>query len=65
MTEHGYSRCHSDHCVIFKKLDNGRYIIFLLYVDDMFVEGYNIQDINVIKIKLSKSFAMKYFGAAK
>ena len=27
MTEHGYSRCHSDHCVFFKRLDNGRYII--------------------------------------
>ena len=30
MTEHGYSRCHSDHCVYFKKIDNGSYIILLL-----------------------------------
>ena len=27
MTEQGYDRCHSDHYVYFKRLDNGRYII--------------------------------------
>ena len=59
MTEHGYDRCHSDHFVYFKRLDNGRYIILLLYVDDMLVAGSNMQDINVLKRKLAKSFAMK------
>ena len=61
MIEHGYSRWHSDHCVYFKKLDNGRYIILLLYVDDMLVAGSNIQDRNVVKIKLAKSFSMKVY----
>src|SRR5713226_411940 len=65
MTKQGYDRCHSDHCVYFKRLDNGRYIILLLYVDDMLVAGSNIKDINVLKIKLAKSFAMKDFGATK
>ena len=65
MTEQGYSRCHSNHYVYFKRLDNGRYIIFLLYVDDMLVTGSNMQDINVLKMKLAKSFAMKVLGAAK
>ena len=27
MIEQGYDRCHSDHCVYFKRLDNGIYII--------------------------------------
>ena len=36
----------------------------LLYVDDMLVAG-SMQDINVLKIKLAKSFAMKDLGAAK
>ena len=63
--EQGYDRCHSDHCVYFKRLDNGRYIILLLYVDDMLVAGSNMQDINVLKRKLAKSFAMKDLGAAK
>jgi hypothetical protein len=42
MTEQGYSRFHSDHCVYFKKLENGSFIIFLLYVDDMLVAGSNM-----------------------
>ena len=65
MTEHGYSRFHFDHYVYFKRLYNGRYIILLLYVDDMLVAGSNMQDINVLKGKLDKSFAMKDLGAAK
>jgi hypothetical protein len=65
MTEQGYSRCHSDHCVYFKRLENGSFIIFLLYVDDMLVAGSNMQDINVLKKKLANSFAMKDLGAAK
>jgi hypothetical protein len=42
MIEQGYSRCHSDHCVYFKRLENGSYIILLLYVDDMLVAGSNM-----------------------
>ena len=65
MKEHGYNRCHYDHYVYFKRLDNGIYIILLLYVDGMLVAGSNMQDINVLKIKLAKSFAMKDLGVAK
>ena len=65
MVEQGYIRCHSDNCVYFKKLDNGRYIILLLYVDAMLVVGSNMHDINVLKIKLAKSFALKDLGVAK
>ena len=65
MTEKGYSRCHFDHFVYFKRLNNERYIILLLYVDDMLVAGSNIHDINVLKRKLDKSFAKKDLGVAK
>ena len=65
MTEQGYSRCHSDHFVYFKRLENGSYIILLLYVDDMIVAGSNMQDINVLKKKLYNSFAMKDLVDAK
>ena len=64
MTEQGYSRCHSDHCVYFRKLENGGFIILLLYVDGMLVAGSNMKDINVLKKKLANSFAMKDLGAA-
>ena len=40
--EYGYSRCHSDHCVYFKRLENGSYIILLLYVDDTLVSWSNM-----------------------
>jgi hypothetical protein len=65
MIEQGYSRCHSDHCVYFKRIENGSYIILLLYVDYMLVAESNMQDINVLKKKLANSFAIKDLGAAK
>jgi hypothetical protein len=65
MIEQGYSRCHYDHCVYFKRLENGGYIILLLYVDDMLIAWYNMQDINFLKKKLANSFAMKDLGATK
>jgi hypothetical protein len=65
MKEQGYSRCHYDHCVYFKRLENESYIILLLYVDDMLVAESNMQDINVLKNKLTNSFAMKDLAVAK
>jgi hypothetical protein len=65
MIEQGYSRFHYDHCVYFKRIKNGRYIILLLYVDDTLVARSNMQDINFLKKKLTNSFAMKDLDAAK
>ena len=65
MFEQGYTRCHSDHCVYLKKKNDGSYIIFLLYVDDMLVIESNMQEINVPKGKCENSFAMKDLEAAK
>ena len=65
MTKQGYIRCHSDHCVYFKRVDDGKCIILLLYVDDMLVVGSNMQEINVLKTKLANSFVMNDLGAAK
>jgi hypothetical protein len=65
MTKQCYSRCHFDHRVYFKSLENGSYIILLLYVDGMLFVGSNMQDINVLKNKLDNSFAMKYLCVAK
>jgi hypothetical protein len=39
MTEQVYRRCHSDHCVYFKRLENRSFIILLLYVDDCLLQG--------------------------
>jgi len=64
LTEKGYSRCHSNHYVYFKRLENGSCMILLLYVDDMFIARSIMQDINVLKKKLANSFVMKHFDAA-
>jgi hypothetical protein len=65
MTKQGYSRFHSDHCVYFRRIENGSYIILLLYVDSMLVARCNMQDINVLKKKLDNSFVMKDLCTAK
>ena len=65
MHEHGYSRCHSDHCVYFKRLDDSSYIILCLYVNDMLVAGSNIDHIKGLKAQLAHAFSMKDLGAAK
>ena len=49
MHEDGYSRCHLDHCVYFKRLDDDSYIILCLYVDDMLVVGSNMDHIKGLK----------------
>ena len=63
--EEGYSRCYSHHYVYFKRLDNGIYIILLLYVYDLLVARFNIPYINVLKWKLAKSFVIKDLSVAK
>ena len=60
----GFKRCEADHYCYVKSFDNS-YIILLLYVDDMFIAGSDIEKINNLKKQLSKQFAMKDLGAAK
>ena len=45
MVGHGYTRTNADHCVYVRKFPNGKFVILLLYVDDMLIVG---QDAGVI-----------------
>ena len=65
MHEHRYNRCHLDHCVYFKRLDDDSYIILCLYVDDMLVVGSNTNHIKGLKCQLAHAFSMKDFGGRK
>ena len=56
MFEQGYTICHSNHCVYLKKHNDEKYIILVLYVDEMLVSWYNMQEINILKGKLANSF---------
>ena len=63
MHECGYTQCHFDHCVYFKRLDDDNYIILCLYIDDMLAVGSNMNHIKGLKQQLTHSFAMKDLGA--
>ena len=65
MTDHGYSRTTSDHCVFVKKYPDSNFIILLLYVDDMLIVGQDTSKISKLKSELSKSFSIKDLGPAK
>jgi ATP-binding cassette subfamily B (MDR/TAP) protein 1 len=53
MTSHEYTKTDADHCVYVKTFRGDKFIILLLYVDDM------------LKKELSKFFDMKNLGPAK
>ena len=45
MVGQGYTQTNADHCVYVKKFPNGKFLILLLYVDDMLIVG---QDASMI-----------------
>jgi hypothetical protein len=49
MMSGNYTRSEYDHCVYFKKLNNGIFIILVLYVDYMILEIKSITEINRLK----------------
>ena len=49
MMSQNYTRSEYDHCVYFKKLSNGMFIILVLYVDDMLLASKSITKINRLK----------------
>jgi hypothetical protein len=60
-----YTRNEYDHCVYFKKLNNGIFIILVLDVDDVILARKRIIEINRLKAQMARTFDMKYLGAAK
>jgi hypothetical protein len=65
MVSHNYTRSEYDHCVYFKKLNNGIFIILVLYVDDMLLARKIITEINRLKDQMDRMFDMKDLGAAR
>ena len=65
MVGHGYQRTTADSCVYFKRLPSEKFIILLLYVDDMLIVGQDIAQISKMKEELVESFDMKDLGPAK
>ena len=65
MVGHGYKRTDADPCVYIQQFIRGKFIILLLYVDDMLIVGQDVSIIRKLKADLSKSFDMKDLGPAK
>jgi hypothetical protein len=65
MVSLNFTKSEYDHCVYFKKLENGMFIILLLYVDDMLVAIKSMVKINRLKAQLARAFDMKDLGVAK
>ena len=65
MLEHGFRRLEVDHCVYIKRYDQERFIILLLYVDDMLVGGHDKSMINRLKKDLGSQFAIRDLGQAQ
>jgi hypothetical protein len=62
MLEHGFKILELDHCVYIKSYGHEKYIILLLYVDDMLVVGHDKNMIIKLKKDLGNHFAMKELG---
>ncbi|KAM1959838.1 hypothetical protein ACFX15_005064 [Malus domestica] len=65
MSGQNYSRSQYDHCVYFKKLQDGSFIYLLIYVDDMLIASKNVEEIEKLKKQMKNEFEMKDLGEAK
>uniref|UniRef100_A0A2N9FLT3 Integrase catalytic domain-containing protein n=1 Tax=Fagus sylvatica TaxID=28930 RepID=A0A2N9FLT3_FAGSY len=65
MVGQGYTRTNADHCVYVRQFPNGKFIILLLYVDDMLIVGQDANMVGSLKNELFKSFDMKDLGPAR
>uniref|UniRef100_A0A2N9J1S8 Integrase catalytic domain-containing protein n=1 Tax=Fagus sylvatica TaxID=28930 RepID=A0A2N9J1S8_FAGSY len=65
MVGQGYTRTDADHCVYVRQFPNGKFIILLLYVDDMLIVGQDANMVGSLKKELFKSFDMKDLGPAR
>eukprot|EP00253_Pinus_taeda_P013210 PITA_13210 len=64
MLSQKYVRSEYDHCVYFKQLNNGIFIILVLHVDNMLLASKSIVEINKLKAQMTRTFDMKDLGAA-
>ena len=54
-----YKRTFAGHCVYVWRFHDDKFIILLLYVDDMLIVGQDADLIQKLKMELSKTFNMK------
>ena len=65
MVSQNFTKSEYDHCVYFKRLENGMFIILVLYVDYMLIASKSMVEINRLKAQLARTFDMKDLGETK
>jgi Reverse transcriptase (RNA-dependent DNA polymerase) len=65
MQDEGYKRSDFDHCVYKKGNVSETFTLLLLYVDDMLITSNDHEEIESLKLDMSKRFATKDLGEAK
>ena len=65
MVGHEYMRTNANHCVYVRKFPNGKFVILLLYVDDMLIVGQDASVIGNLKKDFFKSFDIKDLGPSR
>ena len=60
---HNFSRSEANHYAYYKKFDDGIFIMYFLYVDDMLVASNNMKKIIDLKSCLAMKFEMKNLRA--
>ena len=65
MMSQEYTRTFTDPCVYVRRFPDDKFIILLLYVDDILIVGQNADMIQKLKMELSKTFDMKDLSSAK
>ena len=65
MMSEEYKRIVVDPCVYVWRFPDGKFIILLLYVNDMLIVGQNVDMIRKLIGELSKTFDMKDLGTEK
>ena len=65
MMRQEYKRTFTDPCVYVRRFHDDKFIILLLYVDDMLVVSQDADMIQKLKVELSKMFDRKDLGNTK
>jgi hypothetical protein len=65
MVTQSFRRSEYDHCVYFKSLENGIFIILVLYVEDMLIARNIMAEISNLNARMDMTFDMTDLGASK
>ena len=65
MKNHGYTQAQSDHTLFTRFSNEGKCAVLIVYVDDILLTGDDTNEIEAMKIRLSREFEVKDLGEMK